>query len=198
MYRKRRIGLLGGSFNPAHEGHLAISVAMLRRLQLDEIWWLVSPQNPLKSTDEMGDFADRFASAQAMASHLKIRVTDIECHLGTTYTADTLRCLRQLHPKNQFVWLMGADNLAQIHRWKDWESIFQHHPVAIYDREPYTYAALHSQAAKRFAKSRKNRFINVLTPPCWTFLHGRRHMISASFLRKTLGDRAFMRHNERA
>ena len=109
-----RIGLLGGSFNPAHAAHREISLTALHRLKLDQIWWLVSPQNPLKTRNGMAPLAQRLAGAQAMAAHPRIRVTAVEGRLGTRYTADTLRRLRLHYPGLRFVWLMGADNLSQI------------------------------------------------------------------------------------
>ena len=120
-----RIGLFGGSFNPAHEGHLQISEEALRRLGLDRVWWLVSPQNPLKPVCGMAPLAERMESARRLAAgNRRILVTDLETRLGTTYTADTLRALIRLMPRVRFVWLMGADNLIQVHQWQDWPQIF--------------------------------------------------------------------------
>ncbi|MBV9833149.1 MAG: nicotinate-nicotinamide nucleotide adenylyltransferase, partial [Alphaproteobacteria bacterium] len=114
----RRIGLLGGSFNPAHEGHVHISLEALKRLDLDEVWWLVSPQNPLKAANGMASLADRMEGARSVtATHPRLRVTDLERKLGTRYTIDTVRALRRRHPHARFVWLMGADNLRQLPRW---------------------------------------------------------------------------------
>src|SRR5262245_19769275 len=144
MGRQRRIGLLGGSFNPAHEGHRDISLAALAYLDLDEVWWVVSPQNPLKSEKGMASFAERMAGAQAMAHHPRIKVTDIEKWLGTRYTADTMRTLVTRFPSYRFVWLMGADNLAQIASWRDWTRIFHLVPIAVFDRPTYTIKALSS------------------------------------------------------
>ncbi|MBO0712928.1 MAG: nicotinate-nicotinamide nucleotide adenylyltransferase, partial [Acetobacteraceae bacterium] len=120
--RHRRIGLLGGSFNPAHGGHLHVSLLALRHLALDEIWWLVSPQNPLKPADGMAPFANRLEQARRVAAeHPRIRVTDLENRLGASrYTADTLQALRRRFPRLRFVWLMGGDNLVQIPRWQRW------------------------------------------------------------------------------
>jgi nicotinate-nucleotide adenylyltransferase len=112
----QRIGLLGGSFNPVHEGHVHISLEAIKRLRLDAVWWLVSPQNPLKSSEGMAPYAERLASAQSYARHPRIHVSGIEKTLGTRYTIDTLRALTKRMPRQQFLWLMGADNLAQLHR----------------------------------------------------------------------------------
>ena len=115
-----RIGLLGGSFNPAHAAHRAVSLLALKRLALDRVWWLVSPGNPLKDTSALPPLADRIAAARRVAADPRIDVTGIEAALGTRYTIDTIHRLRTRCPRVRFVWLMGADNLAQFHRWRDW------------------------------------------------------------------------------
>jgi nicotinate-nucleotide adenylyltransferase len=130
-----RIGLLGGSFNPAHEGHLHISVAALKSLGLDQVWWLVAPQNPLKDPKDMQPFAERMKTAQAMArSEPRIRVSDLQQKRGYLYTFDTVRFLRRHFPKTEFVWIMGADNLAQLHRWHNWRRLMRLIPFAVFDR----------------------------------------------------------------
>lgn len=133
----KRVGLLGGSFNPAHRGHRALSLHALRALGLDEVWWLVSPGNPLKPARGMAPFAARMASARAMARHAPIRVSAVEARLGTRYTVDTLTRLPRLYPKHRFVWLMGADNLAQFHQWHDWRRIARQVPIAVVARPGY-------------------------------------------------------------
>lgn len=182
-----RIGLLGGSFNPAHEGHRHISLLALKYLHLDELWWLVSPQNPLKPADDMAPFAERLTSAHAMARHPRIRISDIETRLHTRYTADTLHALRTRYPQTRFVWLMGADNLAQIPRWERWTEIFQSVPIAVFDRATYSYRALAGKAAQRFAKQRiEGRNAATLADhkaPAWVYFHARRHPASASSIR---------------
>jgi nicotinate-nucleotide adenylyltransferase len=130
-------GLLGGSFNPAHGGHRGISLAAMAALGLDELWWLVSPGNPLKSRADMAPLAARLASAQAQAKATRIRATAIEAQLGTRYTIDTLRALVRRYPKRRFIWLMGADNLAQLHRWRDWRGIARLMPIAVIARPGY-------------------------------------------------------------
>ena len=196
---KRRIGLLGGSFNPAHEGHTHISLQALARLKLDEVWWLVSPKNPLKSSTELAAYATRYASALAMAHHPRIRVMDIEQRHQLFYTIDTLRWLTRRHPNVRFVWLMGADNLAHFHRWKSWRAMAALVPIAILDRVPYAFAGLHERFATRFARRRHHAHqagnLPNKRPPCWVYLTIPRHSLSASFLRKTLGHKAFLRHN---
>ena len=133
-----RIGLLGGSFNPAHRGHRRITLAAIRRLGLDEVWWLVSPGNPLKPRAGMAPLGARLASARAMARRAPIRATAIEATLRTRYTVDTVRALQRRYPAARFIWLMGADNLAQFHRWRDWRHIARAVPIAVIARPPYT------------------------------------------------------------
>jgi nicotinate-nucleotide adenylyltransferase len=138
----KRVGLLGGSFNPAHRGHRRISLGAIRALGLDEVWWLVSPGNPLKPAAGMAPLAARLASARAMARHAPIRATAIEARLGTRYTVDTVRALQRRHPHVRFVWLIGADNLAQFHRWRDWRGIARAVPIAVVARPAYMGVAL--------------------------------------------------------
>ncbi|MBM3565712.1 MAG: nicotinate-nucleotide adenylyltransferase [Alphaproteobacteria bacterium] len=189
--RGRRIGLLGGSFNPAHQGHLHISRAALKRLRLDEVWWLVSPQNPLKSARGMGPLAKRAADARRIARHPRIRVSTVESELGTVYTADTLRRLTRRFPEIRFVWLMGADNLAQIHRWRDWADVFAAMPVAVFARPTYSLRALASVAARQFARVRvPEAAAGALAdrrPPSWAFLHIPLSFASATAIRAGLG-----------
>jgi nicotinate-nucleotide adenylyltransferase len=142
----KRIGLLGGSFNPAHAGHRRISLHAIRTLGLDEVWWLVSPGNPLKPSEGMAPFAVRLASARAMARHAPIRVSDLEARLRTRFTADTLARLPRLYPKHRFVWLMGADNLAQFDRWARWRDIARQVPIAVIARPGYDAGARASPA----------------------------------------------------
>jgi nicotinate-nucleotide adenylyltransferase len=141
-----RIGLLGGSFNPAHRAHRRISLAARDALGLDEIWWLVSPGNPLKPAKGMAPLADRFASALEMARRAPIRVTAIERELGTVYTADTLSSLVRRYPQHRFIWLMGADNLGQLHRWRDWRNMSRTMPIAVATRPGYDGNALKAPA----------------------------------------------------
>jgi nicotinate-nucleotide adenylyltransferase len=196
---KRRIGLLGGSFNPAHAGHLHISLEALKRLKLDEIWWLVSPQNPLKSTDGMADYATRLRFARQLARHPRIRVLDIEARQGLYYTIDTVRYLTRRQRNTQFVWLMGADNLAHFHRWRAWREIARRVPIAVLDRAPYALRALHAPFARTFRMARLGTAHAALLAenpcPAWVYLSLPRHPLSATYLRKTLGKAAFVIHN---
>jgi len=187
----RLIGLLGGSFNPAHAGHRHISLWALRRLGLDEVWWLVSPQNPLKPVAGMAPFADRLRGAAALARHPRIRVSDLEARFETTYTAETLRRLREHRPRDRFVWLMGADNLAQIDQWRDWQQIFDTTAVAVFARPSYCLGALAGKAARRFAKARlperAGRLLRRHEPPAWVFLSGPLNPLSATAIRAARG-----------
>ena len=133
----KRIGLLGGSFNPAHRGHRRISLAAIDALGLDEVWWLVSPGNPLKSADGMAPFEARLSSARRLARCAPIRVSDFEQRAGTRYTVDTLTKLVGRHPQNRFIWLMGQDILPEFHRWKQWRKIAQILPIAVIPRPGY-------------------------------------------------------------
>jgi nicotinate-nucleotide adenylyltransferase len=139
-------GLLGGSFNPAHGAHRRISLAAVEALGLDEVWWLVSPGNPLKSREGMASLAARVRSARARARRAPIRVTAIERELGTRYTVDTLRALKRSYPRRRFIWLMGADNLAQLHLWRDWRRLAREMPIAVIARPGYDAKALASPA----------------------------------------------------
>lgn len=151
-----RIGLLGGSFNPAHGGHRRISLFARAALGLDEVWWLVSPGNPLKPAAGMAPLAARFASARAQARRAPIRVTAIERELGTRFTVDTLRALSRRRPDVRFVWLMGADNLLQFSRWKDWRGIARRMPIAVIARPGYDAAAIANPAMAWLGRYRKS------------------------------------------
>ncbi|WP_225871548.1 nicotinate-nucleotide adenylyltransferase [Qipengyuania atrilutea] len=142
----KRVGLLGGSFNPAHGAHRRISLFALEALALDEVWWLVSPGNPLKPREGMAPLSARFASALKQARRAPIVPTTIERQLGTRYTVDTLRALKRRYPKHNFVWLMGADNLAEFHRWRQWRDIARAMPIAVIARPGYDAAAIASPA----------------------------------------------------
>jgi nicotinate-nucleotide adenylyltransferase len=182
-----RIGLLGGSFNPAHEGHRAISREALKRLRLDRVWWLVSPQNPLKPTDQTTDLEQRLTAARAIADHPRVVVTDLERRIGTRYTVDTLRWLSQ-KCRARFVWLIGADNMAQLPRWRRWQRLVCMVPIAVFDREPYSYVALAGRMASAYARGRVvERRAPVLVetqPPAWVYLRLRRHQASSTALRQ--------------
>jgi nicotinate-nucleotide adenylyltransferase len=191
--RTRAIGLLGGSFNPAHEGHRMISLIALKRLALDEVWWLVSPQNPLKPVDGMAPFAQRLAEAKTVAAHRRIQVSDLEAHLGTHYTRDTLKRLTARRRQHNFVWLMGADNLVQFPKWEGWKEIFNTVPIAVFDRPTYSSKALAGIAATRFAgrriPERDAAGLALRKAPCWVFLHTRLNPVSATEIRAQVSGR---------
>ena len=160
-------GLLGGSFNPAHGGHRRITLFAAAALGLDEVWWLVSPGNPLKPVDGMAPLASRLASARRQARRAPIRASAIERELGTRYTVDTLRKLVRRYPKRRFVWLMGADNLAQFHRWKDWRTIARTMPIAVIARPGYDGAALASPAMAWLRRYRTSA-ARIARPEGWS------------------------------
>lgn len=182
-----RIGLLGGSFNPAHAGHRHISLEALKRLRLDRVWWLVSPQNPLKAEAGMAPLAEREAAALAVADHPRIAVSSLERELGTRYTLDTVRALKRRFPAADFVWLLGADNLRQLPRWRGWQQLFREVPIAVFARAPYHANAASGIAAVRFARARLRPARSALLaggrPPRWCYLPVRRHPASATAIR---------------
>src|SRR5262245_50903911 len=184
----RRIGLLGGSFNPAHEGHRHISLEALKRLGLDEVWWLVSPQNPLKTGDGMEPLATRVARArQIVGRHPRIRIDAPELVTGTRYTLDTVRALRRAYPKARFVWLTGADILPQFVDWRGWRELFQSIPIAAFARPGWSYPALAAAAPRAFARYRidveRARTLAALEPPAWCFIPSRLYSHSATAIR---------------
>ncbi len=164
-----------------------VSLLALKHLHLDEVWWMVSPQNPLKPGIGMAPFEERLEGARKMAHHPDIMVTDIELRLGTRYTADTLKMLKMCFPRTHFVWLMGADNLAQISQWQRWTKIFNLVPIAVFDRAPYSFDALAGKAAHAFARFKlRHRDAGNLVerrPPAWVFFHTRLHPYTATAIR---------------
>ncbi|CAM5211484.1 nicotinate-nicotinamide nucleotide adenylyltransferase [Bosea thiooxidans] len=185
------IGLFGGSFNPAHDGHRLASLTALRRLQLDSIWWLVTPGNPLKDNARLPSLAERVRQARGVAGHARIKVTGIEATLRTRYTADTLRALKRRCPGVNFVWIMGSDNLAGFHRWAEWRTIARMMPIAVIDRPGSTHGAMASPAASWLSRWRlsENRaaVLPHTRPPAWVFLHGKRSALSSTMLRQKAG-----------
>lgn len=183
-----RIGLLGGSFNPAHSGHLHVATLALRRLQLDQVWLLVSPGNPLKPVAGMAPLAERLQSADRIADGRRVVATAIEARLRTRFTFDTLRALRRLFPLARFVWLMGADNLVQLPRWQHWVEIARLMPFAVVPRPSYNARALSGRAARRlrpsFRRPRSAPALAGFEAPAWTFLPARQNTLSATELRR--------------
>jgi nicotinate-nucleotide adenylyltransferase len=185
-----RIGLLGGSFNPAHAAHREISLLALKRLQLDRVWWLVTPGNPLKDSRELKPLETRLQQAEAVAGHPRIGVTAIETTLHTRYTFNTVRCLTEQYKAARFVFLMGADNLAQLHRWKRWRELASLVPLAVVDRDAWSLRALASPAAMalssfRIPEGQASRFA-LSRAPAWIFLHGLKSPLSSTKLRSTV------------
>jgi len=168
------IGLLGGSFDPAHEGHAHITRQAMIRFGLTHCWWLVSPGNPLK-TRGPAPLAQRMARARAIMQHPRVTVTDIEAQLGTRYTAEALQALMARHPGVRFVWLMGADNLAQLHRWQDWHWIMETVPVGVLARPRMRISARRSRAAQLYAKyrisGRASHLLGQADAPAWCFVN---------------------------
>ena len=182
-----KIGLLGGSFNPAHEGHVEISLHALEKLQLDYIWWLVSPGNPLKKMSEMASFDLRLKSAKNIADDPRIIVSDFEQKAGTKYTIDTISKLKEVYPDHHFVWLMGADNLEQFDKWKSWEKIGQTVPFAIFNRPSYSTASLQSPAAQYFMTNKieesKGHELYKMKPPAWVYIKDTHNPLSSTEIR---------------
>lgn len=189
MGPRLRIGLLGGSFNPAHRGHIHASALALKQLHLDFVWWLVSPQNPLKSADGMAQFQTRLAAAKSFARHPRIAVTGIEAELGTRFTVDTLRALKRRFPQINFVWLMGSDNLLQIPRWRHWQDIFRLVPVAVVTRPGTALSARNAKAGAHFrsALAPADAGFAARRPPAWAILEAKRNPASATLLRALPG-----------
>jgi nicotinate-nucleotide adenylyltransferase len=180
------VGLLGGSFDPPHEGHVQISRAAMKRFGLDQLWWLVSPGNPLKEHPP-ASLTRRMAAAQARMQHPRVQISDIEARLGTRYTAQTLRHLSRHYPKVRFVWLMGADNLAHFHRWKDWRQIFETVPVGILARPDERISARLSPAARIYAPYRlraaQSQALAQAPAPAWCFINVPMNKASSSQIR---------------
>ncbi len=170
----QRIGLFGGSFNPAHAGHRMVALYALKRLQLDWVWWLVSPQNPLKDTTETGEYSARLAHTKLIARHPQFKVTDIENQIHSRNTAQTLAALKQAMTKAHFVWIMGADSFADLDRWHDWNHIVETLPIAVLARPGYSVRALGGQAAIRYSNNRvSNEQSGLLAKrkaPAWVFI----------------------------
>jgi nicotinate-nucleotide adenylyltransferase len=186
-----RIGLLGGSFNPPHLAHRAISLFAIKRLKLDRVWWLVTPGNPLKDDKALHDLKERGEAARRMASDPRIDVSCLESVIGTRYTVDTVRYLRRRASGLRFVWIMGADNLAQFHRWQSWRDIASEVPIAVIDRPPQSFRALASPASLALASYRlpenQAKRLADLHAPAWVFLTGLKLSLSSTGLRNQDG-----------
>ena len=185
-FRGMRVGLLGGSFDPAHEGHAHLTREALKRLGLDRVWWLVTPGNPLKPNPP-ARLAARMKRAREVMRDPRVTVTDLESRLGTRYTAETLQRLQALYPGVRFVWLMGADNLAQFHLWQQWDWIFRHVPIAVFARPGTRLKAKGARAAEEYARWRLPvhlaRALADRMPPAWVFLDMPMNPLSSSEIR---------------
>lgn len=184
----QRIGLYGGSFDPAHDGHRQVSLLALRRLALDCLWWLVTPGNPLKDARVLPPLCERMRRAAETAAHPRIMITGAEAAFGTRYTADFIRIVRSRVPTTRFVWIMGSDNLAQIHRWSRWREIAEALPIAVVNRPGYLAAPLFSVAAQALREHRIDAedapLLASMPPPAWAFLTGPRTPASSTALRR--------------
>ncbi|WP_122073374.1 nicotinate-nucleotide adenylyltransferase [Pseudophaeobacter sp. EL27] len=184
------VGLLGGSFDPAHQGHVQISRAALQRFNLDRLWWLVSPGNPLKSRAP-ASMERRVAAARELMDHPKVQISDVEARLGTRYTAETLRALRRLYPHVRFVWLMGADNLAHFHHWKDWQQIMETVPIGVLARPGDRISARLSPAARIYRRQMlqdsQSQNLARSVAPAWCFVNVPMIAESSSAIRATGG-----------
>lgn len=179
------IGLFGGSFNPAHAGHRHVAEAGLRELQLDQVWWLVSPQNPLKSAQPSA--SDRAKTIESLDLPYAMRISHIETSLQTRYTVDLLQKLRQRHPNTRFVYMIGSDNLAQMPRWKDWRALFELVPIAVISRPGAPVKARLGQVARQMAgwriSERQAHILQDCSAPCWTYLTLPLNPVSSSAIR---------------
>ncbi|WP_337267897.1 nicotinate-nucleotide adenylyltransferase [Oryzifoliimicrobium ureilyticus] len=181
------VGLFGGSFNPPHEGHALVAEIAIRRLGLDQLWWMVTPGNPLKSKRHLKSLRERIILSEAIAKDPKIRVTAFEAELGVSYTAHTLKWVKLRNPHVHFVWIMGADSLAGFHRWQRWQEIAQTFPIAVIDRPGSTLSYLSSRMAKTFGFARVDEDDAAVLwkkkAPAWTFIHGPRSQLSSTAIR---------------
>ena len=181
------VGLFGGSFNPPHAGHALVAEIALRRLALDQLWWMVTPGNPLKSTRELAPLAERIERSQAIINDPRVKITAFEAAHQVRYTADTLALVRASNPGVDFVWIMGADNLRDFHRWQRWRQIFMTFPIAVIDRPGATLSFLSSPVTKTFSYARVDEgdalLLARMKAPAWTFIHGPRSSLSSSAIR---------------
>ena len=182
-----QVGLFGGSFNPPHGGHGLVAEIAMRRLRLDQLWWIVTPGNPLKSTRELAPLAERIRLSEAMTPDPRIKVTAFEAAHRIRYTADTVELVTKRNPGINFVWIMGADSLRDFHRWQRWRRIAETLPIAVIDRPGATLAFLSSVMAKTFDYARVDETdagrLALMRPPAWTFIHGPRSTLSSTAIR---------------
>lgn len=188
MARGMRIGLLGGSFNPAHQAHVMISETAMRRLGLDAVWWLVSPGNPLKDNHHLPPWQARLALARRLVKHPRIKISAIEVRIGTPFTYATLTWLVRRAAGVHFVWLMGGDNLVTFHKWQRWQDIAQLMPIAVIDRPGATLRSAQTRAGQVMARYQIDEtdagLLALAKAPAFVYLHGRRSSLSSSQLRQ--------------
>ncbi|MCX8293110.1 nicotinate-nucleotide adenylyltransferase [Phyllobacterium sp. 0TCS1.6A] len=185
------VGLFGGSFNPPHAGHALVAEIALRRLKLDQLWWIVTPGNPLKDTRELAPLSERLTLCETMIHDPRVKVTAFEAAHQIRYTADTLALIKARNPGVHFVWIMGADNLANFHHWQRWRTIVSTFPIAVIDRPGSTLAFLSSRVAKTFDFARIDEddapLLARSRAPAWTFIHGPRSLLSSTAIRNGRG-----------
>ncbi len=186
-YAGQTIGLFGGTFNPPHAGHRQASLLALRRLGLDQLWWMVTPGNPLKKNGSIPSLSARMHKAAEAAAHPRIMISGAEQGFRTRYTADLIQILKERSPKTHFVWIMGSDSLMEFHRWEDWRRLAWSVPIAIVNRPRSLVAPLTARAAQAFRRYRvdgdDSRRLPRLDPPAWVFLTGPRAAVSSTELR---------------
>ncbi|RXT17168.1 nicotinic acid mononucleotide adenylyltransferase [Rhizobium leguminosarum] len=181
------VGLFGGSFNPPHQGHALVAEIALKRLGLDQLWWMVTPGNPLKSRNQLAPLAERIAESERIAADPRVKVTAFEQTLGTSYTANTLARVKARNPHVHFIWIMGADSLQTFHKWQKWQEIARTFPIAVIDRPGATLSFLSSKMARTFDFARVDeddaRVLWKKRAPAWTFIHGPRSGLSSTAIR---------------
>ncbi|WP_422373486.1 nicotinate-nucleotide adenylyltransferase [Hoeflea sp.] len=186
------VGLFGGSFNPPHQGHVLVAEIALRRLGLDQLWWMVTPGNPLKNHGELAGLEERVALSRDIAPGPRVKVTAFEAAHKLHYTARTLDFVKARNPGVHFVWIMGADNLKHFHRWQNWRGIARTFPIAVIDRPGSTLAYLSSKMAKAYSHARVDEDDAAALPfmraPAWTFIHGPRSSLSSTAIRRDRSD----------
>ena len=187
--RGMAVGLFGGSFNPPHDGHLLVAETALRKLRLDQLWWMVTPGNPLKENSDLPELSKRLAWCERRIGDPRIRLTAFEAAHGLHYTAQTLNFILAQNRGVDFVWIMGADNLAGFHRWQNWQDIANSVPIAVIDRPGSTLSYLSSVMAKTFGRARVDEedaaALARMKPPAWTFIHGPRSSLSSTAIRNS-------------
>jgi nicotinate-nucleotide adenylyltransferase len=181
------VGLFGGSFNPPHEGHALVAEIAIKRLGLDQLWWMVTPGNPLKSRNHLAPLSERLTLSEQIGRGPRIKVTAFEKAFGVSYTANTLARVKALNPHVHFIWIMGADSLQTFHKWQKWQEIARTFPIAVIDRPGATLSYLSSKMAKTFAYARIDeddaRILWKRPAPAWTFIHGPRSSLSSTAIR---------------